>query len=267
MVEQQPGGVVTRAVATGSPRSRTGALRAGAQQWQRAVGVVLVLGWVVWLACALLALPRPVSAGTLEQDLAAGRVASWHPVLLDRHEESLFQWVDRREPSPVAPGSEVAPPERRTVGYLVDGVVGRYRVVDVTGVGDELAQRMRDAGVPLVLPLRGDPGTVVPPDVERWGAVALGFAGFLLVVSGPRPTRGTRWFWFWLLGLPAGLGVLAYAVLEVLRPLPPHVPWAVPQGRMGGWRGFLVLVLGGILLAGGLDALGSWLGPAWTLPR
>ncbi|WP_068395896.1 hypothetical protein [Kribbia dieselivorans] len=38
-----------------------------------------------------------------------------------------------------------------------------------------------------------------------------------LIITGPRPGWGTRWYWFWMLAIPAGLGTVAYAVVELLR--------------------------------------------------
>lgn len=274
MTEPEAGAVSTRAPAgAGGVAGLLRRLRAlGPGDAQRALGWVLVAGWAAWVVLALLALPRPVSTDRLEQDLAEGRVTSWHAVLVDREPDSPV-WVDRRMPFPVAVDTvdtDATGGESLGVAYLVDGAVGRLRIVepvDGATTGAVLVQRMRDSGVPLVHPVWTESDTVVPADLESRSAVVLGLAGLLLVVGGPRPTRGTRWFWFWLLGLPVGVGVLAYAVSEVLRPLPPRVPWAVPQGRMSGLRGLVLWLVGGILLAFVLQLLGDWFGPAWTLPR
>jgi hypothetical protein len=76
---------------------------------------------------------------------------------------------------------------------------------------------------------------------QVWGGVTGVLA--LMALFAIRPTRGTRWFWFWLFGAPLGLGILAYAAVECLRPSR-TVPTAEggAQGRLRGVVGFAAQV-------------------------
>ncbi|ANS77570.1 hypothetical protein SGUI_0174 [Serinicoccus hydrothermalis] len=79
-----------------------------------------------------------------------------------------------------------------------------------------------------------------------------------LVLFGPVPRHGNRWFWFWLIGLPAGLGVLAYAVWEIGGWRDHRAP--APERRARGGYGFLVMFAGGVLIAVAAQTLYGLLG-------
>lgn len=72
----------------------------------------------------------------------------------------------------------------------------------------------------------------------------VGLAQLVLVVvaigaiRGAAPQRGTRWFWFWVINLPLGVGVLWYALSERLKEPAPVNP------RWNGGQGFAVSVVG-----------------------
>lgn len=120
--------------------------------------------------------------------------------------------------------------------------------------GEELARR--DAVIERAAAERGVERSDVAPqpwvDGVGWD---VGFPaatlGAVLVALGVlfyrRPTSGTRWYWFWLVvGVPGGLGWLAYAWRELL----------VPRSRVrreGGAVGFLTMLVGSFVL--GLLAL------------
>ena len=104
---------------------------------------------------------------------------------------------------------------------------------------DERIIQLQRAGVP--------PNTRFdfPSDLGQAFAIGAGLLAFLVVVGGPTPTRGTRWFWIWTLGLTWGLGVVAYAVFELLRPgrTARVVGFTgVPQRRLRGWEGFVLQI-------------------------
>lgn len=137
-------------------------------------------------------------------------------------------------------------------GFDVDGT---SRSVDfnrddpvVTVIEDTLARTPVDRGLPLS-------GWTDP-----WGILM--FLGWLLVIlallTGPQPRRATKWAWFWLLGLPLGLGFLALLAMEapwsaraVRRPEPlPHdkqrdLPGGDPR-LTGGWA-FVITTIGGAI--------------------
>ena len=76
----------------------------------------------------------------------------------------------------------------------------------------------------------------------------------------PAPRRGNRWFWFWVIGTPLGLGVLAYAVLALLRPESPARP---AERRWRGWVGLIGMLLVGVAVTVGLELLRDAVGPLW----
>ena len=99
-------------------------------------------------------------------------------------------------------------------------------------------------------------------------------AGFLLlvitmlvVILGPRPRRGTRWFWFWVVGGPLAVGVPIFAVAELVRPRYELEGTVHPPGVAGRWSGLAGFAIGVVLSlvgAGVLMALTA-LSPIWFL--
>ena len=81
---------------------------------------------------------------------------------------------------------------------------------------------------------RGEPALPRPAvrRVAHAGAVLL-FVGFLVVVLGPRPRRGTRWFWFWLVG---GTALGGPADLRRRRAAPAEVRGGGHRPPTGGRR-------------------------------
>jgi len=51
------------------------------------------------------------------------------------------------------------------------------------------------------------------PNWLFWAGLAVMVATLGLLIAGPQPWRATRWAWFWVFGIPAPIGVLAYLVL------------------------------------------------------
>ncbi|WP_151523227.1 hypothetical protein [Serinicoccus kebangsaanensis] len=115
----------------------------------------------------------------------------------------------------------------------------------------------------------GLPSTVAvhaqSPVVRAHGLLGLVLAGgtLALVLFGPAPRHGNRWFWFWLIGLPAGLGALAYAVWEVGGWRDHRAPAA--DRRSGGGYGFLGLLGWGSLSVIAWQLL-TWLLGATVIP-
>lgn len=229
---------------------------------RRIVGAALVLLWVVWLAVLWVGQVRVVPLSTLEDDLEAGRVVTFREVVLDR--DGGAQWSGTAEVVHLDVddlGVLTGRPEEsgrgiRAVAYRVDGRVATQRVVDPRLIEpsypEETIGVLRSAGIP---PDTGF-GSDFHGQSDRIGQVSavLGLVTVGLIVAGPRPGRGTRWFWFWLLPAPLALGVLAFAVVELIRPGRLGGPDA-GRSRYQGLLGLLVGWIGGGLLALGLSAL------------
>lgn len=236
----------------------------------RVFGVVMVALWVAWLVLTLVTQTRLVTVEQLDADLAAGRIVTWQVVQLQPSEDERG-WSHGVEHSATDAASRADLGEafssegNPAFAYWTDGWFAPARVLDPNGLAvgpPEVAQRLRAAGVPT--PDRLDDPTLVfdlRQDWAVWAAAPLLLMFLGSVLIGPPPTRGTRWFWFWQAWVTFGLGVLAYAVWEQLRPAsPPGTPGAPP--RMGGWRGVFVALLVSFLvgaLADGLVTGTHWL--------
>ena len=230
---------------------------------RRIAGAVLVVGWLVWLVVAWVAEVRLVSVATLEDDLEAGRVVAFREVLLEPagsdpgwvDTPGIGYWTVDGEGRLADDSAVEGTGATVTVTYWVNGPVATQRVLDLGGdraTGAAVQDRLRAKGVPPDLSF----GSEFTSRTDSAGqlTVLLGLVTFGLIVLGPRPGRGTRWFWFWLLWAPFALGVLAYAVVELLRPGRLSATGA-GRGRHSGLAGLLLTVLGGVLL--GMAA--SWL--------
>lgn len=230
----------------------------------RVLGAVLVLLWAACLVGTAMVTTSLVTPDRLREDLAAGRVLDWRVVAVTGSYRDL-PWAS--EPMLNVPGARPdgtpdpdspSVPGARTMQYTVDSVLSPTRVVDPSTTLDaagEALTALRTAGVPAaagrVGPPPGTSGLSTDAPVLL-GAVLLALT-LVAVVVGPRPTRGSRWFWGWLLFLPLGLGMLSFAVLELLRPGPAIAAGQRP--RRGGGTGLLLAVAGGLLVTGLLTAL------------
>jgi hypothetical protein len=228
----------------------------------------MVLLWLAWLVLTALGQQRLVTPQQLTDDLDAGRVIGWEVVALGS-DQAGWSWsraigIDipaATDDSTTDPSAEPVRGEQ-ALGYWVDGPFARFRIVDPALAPDEqdvLAQQARAAGVPrLSESVRTDVSSyqryAFGDDRAVYAALPLVLLMFASVVIGPRPTRATRWFWFWQLWFPLGLGVLAYAVLEQLHPA---AATTVPRARptWNGWGGLALLVLGSMLVSAVVVAL------------
>jgi hypothetical protein len=255
------------------------------------LALVLLGGWVTWAAITYQQQLRVVSVDTFHDDLAGGDIVAFRPATNVRHDKV---WLPDGSPDAVdlpatnedgtlEPHDGVTYGPLPTVVYWTDSAVGPVRVLsqdDPRSPSAEGAiQELRDAGVPPA-----GPGNDWPSDTgDIWGLLTA-LVALAAVVMGPAPTRGTRWFWFWLLGLTWGLGVVAYAVAELVRPR--AVPLvaggaakaerAGPDGaiadevgagspeRLRGWTGLLIGLAVGFVLSALGSAFSQAVGGVWV---
>jgi hypothetical protein len=139
-------------------------------------------------------------------------------------------------------------------GYPIDSGIGSANV-PASAESRSAAQALDAAGVRRLV--WSDEVGGLP-----WAPGLLGFVTLLFVVFGPTPRTGTRWFWFWVMQAPLGVGMLAYAVDERIG-LGARMDRPLAQRRRGPLG--VALLIGGGLLYG---ALVSWFrsrGWAWPL--
>lgn len=241
------------------------------------LAVLLLGGWVVWAASTYQSQLRVVGVDTFHDDLAAGHVIAFRAASNVRHDST---WLPDGSPDLVdlpathedgtldrEQGFTSEPPP--TVVYWTGSAVGAVRVVDLAHgsveSADALIQELRDAGVPPAGPANDWPGD----QADLWGLATVLLA-LVAVVRGPAPTRGTRWFWFWTLGATWALGVVAHAVLELVRPRAALPAASVetapvsasqaseeePDPRLRWWAGLLLALVGSFLI--------SWLGSEFS---
>ena len=230
--------------------------------WRRhvalALGLVLAVGWLVWALLTWQAQLRYVTVEDFKSDVAGGHVTSylivsnvrptrtWPPAgtgdLWDL--PALTQGNVERSPGDSSP---------LVLMYFTDHRVGPTRVLDpgrFSAYTEVYAQELRASGVPTT---RGA-GLDVPLPDDRYQLVglALGVLALGSVLWGPRPDRGTRFFWFWTIGIVGGLGVLAYAVCGPLRQARASsvVAGVASQPdehsigrRLRGWHGFVLAIV------------------------
>jgi uncharacterized integral membrane protein len=221
------------------------------------LAAALTATWSVWALHAFRGEMRTVSMEEFRSDLATGTVLTYKGVTEISHDRV---WPPSDEtrlstapiPEPGAPTTSVDRPIMALV-YYVDAWRAPIRIVMVApfaGAGSdavdvhELIQELDSAGVrPKVDFVPADDWHPNPSAewAQVWG-VATGVLA-LVALFAIRPTRGTRWFWFWIFGAPLGLGILTYVVAECLRPRSRLLPSdsRPVDGRLIGVVGFAIL--------------------------
>jgi hypothetical protein len=237
----------------------------------RVLGLAVLALWATWAVLTWLSAPRFVTDEQLHADLAAGRIQTWR-LATELHPERdwppgaagswSFGTLAQRETDGLPADWDRRPVE--AVVYWVDGDVAPVRFAGALPGGDPLAlvSELRQAGATQTAPV-----TFQPPDRDRgaaWGLAAFAL-GLLVVLGNTRPTRGTRWFWFWLQWVPLGLGTVAYAVVELVLPGGPPRVWGLRGGsrrrRLLGWEGLFLLLASFLLVAGAASVLRDVAGP------
>lgn len=228
-------------VADAPPRGRV--LPPAADLLRTVVTAVLLALLAGWAFSAWWTWPRESDVAALDRAVAADEVRSF--LRIERFEHEGL-WINPAHPVSDPQGWAVL--WQSTAGqtfYVVPEVPPAQPGTVVTGE-----------------PLEG--ARALARDLERAGVnqgfdgahtaglgMALVLGAFAVLVSGPvPPRRGTRWFWFWVGGVPFGLGVLAWILAERVRP-PPHV--VVVEGtkdlRWHGFAGVGVLFLASLALS------------------
>lgn len=204
-----------------------------------AVTAVLFALLVTWMFSAWLLTPRASDVGALERAIELGEVtgyqrasglgptrALWGGMEANTdHNGSMIVWQTTSGRTFYAE-PDLAGPVEQPQGPEQSGT--RNSATDV------LERRLQDAGVLHVSHQGATPLL----------ATLLILLGLFVLINGAAPRRGTRWFWFWVGGVTAGLGVLAWLLLERVWPAPATRPASM---RMGGWAGFGVMILASAL--------------------
>jgi len=240
---------------------------------RRLLGWALVAGWVVWLVVLWLTQARVTPQGFLTDELERGQVTAYRVVTLTEGYSGLQSpYRLRVDPASDADDGELDGADNGrplTVAYWVDAPFAALRVVDTNGLSSDapaaMLAQLQAAAVPEADPARlwfAPPG----PELSNAGSLLLVISA-LVVILGPRPRRGTRWFWFWVIGGPLSVGVPLFAVVELLRPRYEPQGTVPPPGVAGRWSGWLGLVAGvalGLVGAAALAGLTS-LSPIWFI--
>ncbi|WP_431947550.1 hypothetical protein [Micromonospora marina] len=244
----------------------------GPRSWWRVLRIVLLVSWVSWAALSWWSAPREASVVQARSDLSSGRMVSYEwaggwastgrwgwtdgraPRFSGRS-GPLFLWrtgdwrvhyteFDRGSTGPVSPGS-----------------------FDATRYSGPQAAAFDEVLLSANLQPRW-PGVGAPPPVRTLPVLLL--LSFLTVlVLGPDPARGTRWFWFWVLtGVPFGLGLIWWLARE--RPWYPadhRPPDASGRDQRERWYiGLLIGIASSIAVSGLLYGLRHVLG-TWYVPQ
>jgi hypothetical protein len=229
-----------------------------------AVRVVMVAIWLMIAAAAWWAAPREASLAELRTDIAANRVVSyeWGDSWNGSTRRDWFAPRQLRSTGKQGPLLAWRTPDRR-VHWVDTGQFDRVTVQDdaraYEGPGAAgIAAELRAAGLE-----RRDRGFHPYAGLVGGASLLLLLTSVLLVIGGPAPVLGTRWFWFWLVaGLPWGLGMLFWMARE--RPWRTR-PDGDPAKRDKGWRGRVLTIVGGILV--GVLLLGiNWVAGDWLVP-
>lgn len=195
---------------------------------------------------------HPATDAQLDRDRQAGVIDHWF--VTDRISEGSRYEFARAED---ARWSDLMDPGREG-GLVVWQVGSRWFVAEpgrtISGVQSGLNALSTPDSEAAVARLRESVGEQSIPWV-RWDLQGIALtvmvgAWFLnLVFGSSAPSRGSRWFWFWVGLMPLGLGVAAYAVGERIRPR------QTAGRRSSGWAGLAVLILGGIAVSAALQGL------------
>jgi hypothetical protein len=210
------------------------------------VGLGLLLVLTVWLGISLWVAPVQADGAALRAAADAGQIINLNregapPSPLSREPLFLFGHDDSTDSS----GAFLVWTTRNGHRYYTDATTapGLFPNHGGTTSGSMLSG---DGSNPS--PVDRVTSYVLERTRFQGGFVWAGIAQLALVVCaigsirGRPPLRGTRWFWFWVISLPLGVGVLWFALSELLRD-PAPTPARVRE-RWNGGQGFALSVVG-----------------------
>ena len=181
--------------------------------WPRRVGWALLVCWVLATVAAVFLGERSSTLSDLEDAVASGDVSvvevegglgptgrGYAEIELHWRDGLFAHRAVLREARPLR-----AAPMHADVPTVRAGVVDRMQATypDLR-VGQLSDSRSSFTGDFL--------GRRIPTALLA-GGFALSLATLGLLIAGPQPWRATRWAWFWILGIAAPLGAIAYLVL------------------------------------------------------
>lgn len=218
---------------------------------RRVLALLIVACWVTWAIPAWQSSLHEVRPHELVADIEAGRVVGYEAVENVRQPLDVARvgldvsWMSGFAPDYGHPALDAeGRPDRGTVSdllYTLDG--GRTRWAELTGAGldgeSDVIDALRASGA------RPFSEVTAPPNRD-WAAYPGLFMALLVIGSlvAQAPRWGTRPFWVLVAIVTAGLGMVAYAVRElVLDPPVTH-----ETRRLRWFHGLLVAVVGGLVL-------------------
>ncbi|WP_144082820.1 MULTISPECIES: hypothetical protein [unclassified Micromonospora] len=223
-------------------------------RWGRVFLLTMALGWSVWAVLAWWAAPRESDVGQLGRDVAAGRVVTVQRGDGWQRPGAFWGTTPNLRPGPRGPTLAWSLPDGR-IRYADVGVPLGDPEPTPDGTDGRLAR------VAEAWPSTSAPAHRIAAAAEVLAAaVTLGWLAMLVV--GPDPVVGTRWFWFWLGSLPFGLGVLAWLHRERWRPSRRHGSTPPAVARRSGWVGLGWSLLATVGLSLAVVALRGLLGGA-----
>lgn len=219
----------------------------------RVLAGLLLLGWAVTLALTLWTLPRESTPQQLRADIADGRVAGYRLVYaLGTRQGPWNVTATGFNTAEAAPGIAWSLHDGRTRWASVTGApidLNSSPPQDTTSLnpdGTTVPPKPDPAVAPLVTALdeAGATRRLAEQDRLQMAVGVIGITALILLLAGPPPQRGTKWFWFWISTTTLGVGLAAWLVLEHLRP--PRQPVA---RRQRGLAGFVISLAAGFALS------------------
>lgn len=241
---------------------------------RRLLGLVVVGLWCTLILTAFAGGYRIVDHSTAVHDFENGQITSYAVLQEDptqRGGSGLGGWwapdpgwgdATPEQMTDGAPGLVYTVPDSRPRVVVSDGLVPGS--LGWSSWSPEELQWVREDLMGSEIP-SGTVALQLGTAARVHGVLGMVLAGGMLtlVLAGPAPRHGTRWFWFWLIGLPAGLGVLAYAVWELGGWRDHRAP--APALRSRGGYGVMTLLLGSFLIGMVLSLL-MWLLGTTVIP-